>query len=121
MLKTALVIVFTALLSFSSHSQPSDSLQSLFNIQKGTEQIETGLRLCNTLTGDPEKMLILSFSLLEKNRKQEADPFLAARVLRTISDAYYYSDSIEKSNEFLLRALNLAESVKADSSFIAEA
>lgn len=121
MLKTAIVIFFTALLSFPSHSQPSDSLQSLFNIQKGAEQIETGIRLCNTLTGNPEKMLSLSFSLLEKNRKQEADPYLTARVLRTISDAYYYSDSTEKSNEFLLRALTLAESVKADSAFIAEA
>jgi len=121
MLKTAFVIVFTALLSLSSYSQPSDSLLSLFNIQKGTEQIETGISLCNTLTGEPEQMLTLSFSLLEKNRKLEADPFLTARVLRTISDAYYYSDSIERSNEYLLRSLALAESVKADSAFIAEA
>ena len=116
-----IVIVFTVVSTCIAYGQSSDSLQSLYTKQKGIEQIETGIKLCNTLTGDPEKMLNLSFSLLEKNRKEGTDPFLSARVLRTISDAYYYNDSIERSNEFLLRAVSIAESVEADSAFLAEA
>lgn len=121
MSRSACLFIILMLLSGVAFGHSPDSLQLRFNAQTGTMQIETGIELCNQLTGKPGEMLSLSFSLLEKTSKAQAKPNLTARVFKIVSDAYYYNDSIEQSVEYLNKAITLARTDQYDSVFIAGA
>jgi tetratricopeptide (TPR) repeat protein len=115
------LVLLLIILPFTVLGQPPDSLQVEFSSQTGTEQIETGIELSSQLTGEPQKMLALSVLLQEKLLKLQAEPLLKAKVLKAVSDAYFYNDSINKSNEYLQKAIMFAGSVPTDSSFLAAA
>ncbi|MBN1952527.1 MAG: tetratricopeptide repeat protein, partial [Bacteroidales bacterium] len=99
----------------------TDSLQIQFNSQSGTEQIETGIRLCYQLSDEPEKMLQASLSLLGKTTMCKINPSLIAKTYRVIADAYYYCNQIENSTDYLLKAVSMAKSDDGNLAFLAEA
>ena len=112
---------FFLLLPVSGITQ-SDSLLQAFRTQTGLEKIETGLNICQSLEDYPEEFLVFSKQLLEISGKKSKKSLLHAKVLKAVSDAYYYSDSIEQSNKYLLKAIQSASSLDpADDDFIGEA
>jgi signal transduction histidine kinase/Tfp pilus assembly protein PilF len=100
----------------------SDSLLQAFHSQTSLEKIETGLNICQSLEDYPKEFLIFSKQLLEISGKKSKKTLLHAKVLKAVSDAYYYSDSIDQSNKYLLKAIQSASSLDpADDDFIGEA
>ena len=100
----------------------SDSLLLAYRSQTGLEKIETGLNICQSLEDYPEEFLVFSKQLLEVSGKKSKKTLLHAKVLKAVSDGYYYSDSIEQSNKYLLKAIQSASSLDpADDDFIGEA
>lgn len=118
LLKILLICIFS-IPSIGSFSQ-SDSLKNAYYSQSGQEQILTGLNWCASLENEPAEMLKLSQELLEKSKKTETPPLLLGKILKAISDSYFFCDSLEKSIEYGDHALNIALSAdKTDSAFIA--
>lgn len=100
----------------------SDSIMLAFRSLTGLEKIETGLKICQSLVDYPEEFLIFSKQLLEISGNKSKKSLLHAKVLKAVSDAYYYSDSIDQSNKYLLKAIQSASSLDpADDDFIGEA
>ena len=112
---------FFLLLPVSGITQ-NDSLLQAFRTQTGLEKIETGLNICQSLEDYPEEFLVFSKQLLEISGKKSKKTLLHAKVLKAVSDAYYYSDSIDQSNKYLLKAIQSASILDpADDDFIGEA
>ncbi|MGE5355753.1 MAG: tetratricopeptide repeat protein [Deltaproteobacteria bacterium] len=116
----AFVTLFV-LLSSSMIAQ-SDSLLRIYHSEAGIKKIETGLKICSSLEDYPEEYLIFSKQLLSISEKQSKKTMLHARVLRAVSDAFYFSDSIDESNKYLLNTIRIASAIlPADNDFIGEA
>lgn len=99
----------------------SDSLQKLFKEQTGLQKVLTGLKLCEHLEETPEKYLSLSKELLKIIQKTDKGSLYHAKVLRAVSDAYYYSDSLNSSNDYLLKAIEVAKKITPEpSDFLGE-
>lgn len=119
--RRTLVLLMLSLFSCTIIGNVSDSLQSAFNSQTGMQQIETGIGLCYELSDEPEKMLQTSLSLIGKVNISKTDPLVTARIYRAIADAYYYCNQLGNSNEYLLKAISMAESNDGNLAFLAEA
>lgn len=92
----------------------TDSLQKLYNEQKGLKKVITGLELCEHLEENPEKYLSFSKELLEIIQNTDKTSLYHAKVLKSVSDAYYYSDSLNSSNDYLLKAIELAKKINPE-------
>lgn len=92
----------------------TDSLQKLYNEQKGLNKVITGLQLCEHLEENPEKYLSFSKELLKIIQKTDKTSLYHAKVLKSISDAYYYADSLNSSNDYLLKAIELAKKISPE-------
>jgi len=87
-------------------------LQRRFGPLKGEERVITGLQICDSLAENPEALLSFAIPLLKDAGKSVPGTMLLARVYRHISDGYYYTDSMARSCDFLLKAIALAESLQ---------
>ncbi len=92
----------------------TDSLQKLYNEQKGLKKVITGLELCEHLEENPEKYLSFSKELLKIIQKTDKNSLYHAKVLKSVSDAYYYADSLNSSNDYLLKAIELAKKISPE-------
>lgn len=92
----------------------TDSLQKLYNEQKGLKKVITGLELCEHLEENPEKYLSFSKELLKIIQNTDKNSLYHAKVLKSVSDAYYYSDSLNSSNDYLLKAIELAKKINPE-------
>ncbi len=100
----------------------AQELLVLYRNQAGKARIETGLQICDSLVEDPGALVSFGLTLLKEAEGEVPGSMLLARVYRHISDGYFYSDSIVRSNDFLLKALTLAESLDPqDTLFIGSA
>jgi signal transduction histidine kinase/Flp pilus assembly protein TadD len=107
-------------LGFFPASAQVEDLKKVFDTQKGENQINTGLIICDSLEENPSGLLSFAIDLLGIAEKAVPKSMLLARVHIAVSDGYYYSDSIGKSNEHLIKAISLAEAAKpVDSLFLA--
>jgi signal transduction histidine kinase len=113
-------LVFLSLFS-AADPKPSgiDDLQSRYSAQKGVTRIETGLQICDSLMEEPDELLRFSQSLLKEAIILVPNTPLLTKVYKSVSDGYFYTDSLQKSNEYLLKAIILAESLNpADTVFL---
>lgn len=92
----------------------TDSLQKLYNEQKGLKKVITGLQLCEHLEENPEKYLSFSKELLKIIQNTDKNSLYHAKVLKSVSDAYYYADSLNSSNDYLLKAIELAKKISPE-------
>lgn len=100
----------------------SEELPSHFRQLKGEERVIAGLQICDSLAENPETLLSFALPLLKDAEKSVPGTLLMARVLRHISDGYYYADSMTRSCDFLLKSIALAESLQPqDTLFIGSA
>jgi signal transduction histidine kinase/lipopolysaccharide biosynthesis regulator YciM len=103
--------VFLSLLSASDQKPPGIAdLRSRYSEEKGMARIETGLQICDSLLSKPDELLRFSQSLLKEAMALVPNTPLLTKVYRSVSDGYFYTDSLQKSNEYLLKAIILAES-----------
>jgi len=95
------------------------SLLDIYHTQKGVKKIETGLQICDSLLEKPEEHLKFSLKLAKNAEKNIPNTMLLARIYRSIGDAYYYLNDLDRSNEFLLLAINTSEtSNSVDTAFV---
>lgn len=106
-LLTFVIIMHTYAMMFSQ----SDSLLKLYNQQTGLKKVITGLQLCEHLEENPEKYLLISKELLKIIQKTDKASLYHAKVLKSVSDAYYYSDSLNSSIDYLLKAIAIAKKI----------
>jgi signal transduction histidine kinase len=113
-------LFFTYLITAFQAVYPNiDSLNQQFSVQKGEIQLETGLKICEELADEPSQLIKFSLPLLEKAKKVAPNSLLLANIIRSVSDGYFYSDSLFQSNKYLLNAISVAESIEpTDSQFI---
>ncbi|MBN1927221.1 MAG: tetratricopeptide repeat-containing sensor histidine kinase [Prolixibacteraceae bacterium] len=107
--------IFFSLIIFFSISRAStqtDSLKALFNRQSGNEKILTGLDLASLMEDDLAAQLSFSLQLLDDAGKICPQSLLHARAARAVGDAFFYTDSIGRSNEYLLKAVSIAEKIE---------
>ncbi len=98
--------------------QQSESLQ-LFSKQTGESKILTGIDIAETMVDSPEAMIQFSTELFIEVEKLFPKTPLHAKVARIMGDAYYYADSIEMSNMYLFKAIDIAENnLPVDSAFL---
>jgi signal transduction histidine kinase len=104
-------LIFLSLLS-AADQKPSGmaDLRIRFANQNGVARIETGLQICDSLKEEPDELLGFSQSLLKEAIISVPNTPLLTKVYRSVSDGYFYTDSLQKSNEYLLKAIILAES-----------
>lgn len=115
MMRIRYVFLWLILFIISSkvYSQTSiDSLRKAYTNQKGNEQIQTGLLLTAALEDEPGEMLRLSQEIQKKIPTKAQNTLLYAKVLKNVSDAWFFNDSLEKSNEFLLKSLDISENIQ---------
>jgi signal transduction histidine kinase len=116
--------LFFLLIGFLMMSQPSvmaqnQDLWAVFKSQKGKNKIETGLKICDALSENPEEHLRFSLDLVKTAQKTVPNSFLLAKTYRSVGDAYYYSGDLDKSNEYLLFSIAAFESSgSTDTSFL---
>jgi len=113
-----IMVILPLLFAFSS----VDSLEQLYAKQKGLSKIEIGLKLCDSLSEEPEQQIAFTKSLLLLANNELPNSIQLARIHRKLSDSYLSLDSIEQSNQQLLRAIEIAEKqINLDTVFIADA
>ncbi|HPR32415.1 MAG TPA: tetratricopeptide repeat-containing sensor histidine kinase [Prolixibacteraceae bacterium] len=95
----------------------TDSLQALYNQQSGLEKIHTGIELTGQMEEDPAALLSFSLQLLDEAGKICPKTLLHARTARAVGDAFYYTDSLGRSNEYLLIAVSIAENLEPVDTF----
>jgi signal transduction histidine kinase len=113
-------LVFLTLISAADqkHSGIAD-LRSLYSALKGVARIETGLQICDSLMEEPDELHRFSQSLLKEAMILVPNTPLLTKVYKSVSDGFFYTDSLQKSNEYLLKAIILAESFNpADTVFL---
>jgi signal transduction histidine kinase/uncharacterized protein HemY len=99
-----------------------DSLKQQFSVQKGETQLETGLKICEELAEEPSQLIDFSLTLLQQAEHSFPHSLIVARIAKAVCDGYYYSDSLKKSTEYLLKAIDIAESIEPiDTQFLGEA
>jgi signal transduction histidine kinase/tetratricopeptide (TPR) repeat protein len=117
--KFSLLFFLSFLIASQAANSNIDSLKQQFSSQKGESKIVTGLQICEELADDPTQLLIFSQSLLKTAEKIAPNTLLLAKVNKSVADGYFYLDSLTRSNEFLLKAALVAESVEPiDTQFV---
>jgi signal transduction histidine kinase len=88
----------------------NQDLWAVFKSQTGKNKIETGLKICDALSENPEEHLRFSLDLVKTAKKSVPNSFLLAKTYRSVGDAYYYTGDLDKSNEYLLFSIAAFES-----------
>ena len=97
----------------------AQSLMDIYHTQKGVKKMETGLQICDSLLEKPEEHLKFSLKLVKKAEKTIPNTMLLAKIYRSVGDAYYYINDLDRSNEFFLLAINISETNdSADTAFV---
>lgn len=119
-LKIIFFLIILLALNAKAYLQ-SDVLLRKYNTLQGIQKIETGLKVCDSLQIILQKCW--SFRKTSSGSKKIVPKTtLLAKTCKCVSDAYYYSDSIDQSNKYLLKAIQSATSLDpADDDFIGEA
>jgi signal transduction histidine kinase len=116
--KNILPLLFIAFIAMQSRAN-IDSLRHAYDTQKGEEKIITGIKLAEELIEEPGALYALSKELLTFTEKQSSRSILHAKVLRSLSDAYYYLDSLQLSVVYARKAIEVAEKLTPlDSQFL---
>ncbi|MBK7096261.1 MAG: tetratricopeptide repeat protein [Saprospiraceae bacterium] len=119
-LKIIFFLIILLALNAKAYLQ-SDVLLRKYNTMQGIQKIETGLKVCDSLADYPIEMLVFSKKLLQEAKKIVPKTTLLAKTCKCVSDAYYYSDSIEQSNKYMQNAIHIASSIHPpDNDFIGE-
>lgn len=100
--------VFILLTTSTGFSQPQELLEKYNNLH-GEEKILAGLAMVEKLADSPDKMVAFAKILLVDTEKTHKNRLLHAKVLKALSDGYFYADSIEFSNKYLNQAIQIAE------------
>lgn len=107
--KCFFIIFFLLNFTVSFAQSALDSLYKVYLFQSGEQQIQTGLLLCDNLEDNPKQMLQFALELQKKVVNYDRISVIKAKVLKKVSDAWFYNDSLEKSNELLLQSLAVIE------------
>lgn len=100
------LILFLFILPISLYSN-IDSLYQQFNVQKGEKKLLLGLQIAHAEWDNPHDQLDFSLKLLKLADKQVSNTLLHAKILRIVSDSYYYCDSIDLSAEYLQEVIRI--------------
>ncbi len=119
--KKYIALVFIFLYANSVLLSQTDSIFLKYEASVGVEKIEKGIDLCNKLGNNPKIFLEFSQRLSDDVKEIAPNTILHAKVLRSLSDAYYENRIIDKSNEVMKEAISVATSLsKVDSSLVGE-
>ena len=113
--------LFTAfILSFAGPELQAQitELKEKYSNQSGSEKIETGILIANELEDSPEEMVRFTKELVKFAEKDFRNSALHAKVLKALSDGYFYADSIEISNKYLFDAIQIAEKQQPIDTFV---
>jgi signal transduction histidine kinase/Tfp pilus assembly protein PilF len=113
-----ILVITPLLLAFSG----VDSLEKQFANQIGLKKVETGLQILDSMADDPEQQITFAKSLLLLANNELPNSIQQAKIYRKLSDSYLLLDSLEQSNQQLLRAIEISLKLpKFDTVFIADA
>lgn len=102
---TAFILTFAGL---ESQAQITE-LKEKYSILAGSEKIEIGILIVNELEDSPDDMVHFAKELVKFAEKDFKNSALHAKALKALSDGYFYADSIEISNKYMLDAIQIAE------------